>query len=499
MALTKVNTTNAALENLEIAGTEASRMPVGTTAQRANAQVGDLRHNSDTGVLEQYSSDGWVSIAAFPTISSISPLIIDSTENSFDITITGTSFTSGATVTAIGQDNSTINATTVVRNSSTELVATFDGTSFDNAQEPYSIKTTNNTGLAATLSDVLDVNTTPSFDQTQNSTVATIWDSGDNYSPITTLTVTDADGDTITFSESGSVLSGINITLNSNGTITGDPTDLGTTTETTKNFTASVTDGTDTVTRTFNLVIRPMRARAWYKSENIDDSGATIVWTNSGTGTGSAYTLGQWGSKSDFSVDDTDSVYNDQKTLYRANNTNASGLITSTISGDARSQNSAFTMLWVGQSDVDRYNGLAESMVGYAVAGANDGDWMWDTGGDHSWGGGYGEWRAGGSPVLNAKRYMALRWGGSGTAQFYRTDGSHAAWTDASALQWSGSVSDIGITHTHYQIMGNYPSGAGSNHSFTGKLAEVMYFDYNLSDSELDYWYEYLLGKFGAA
>ena len=39
--------TNNLFVNTEITGTEAARMPVGTTAQRANAQVGDLRHNSN--------------------------------------------------------------------------------------------------------------------------------------------------------------------------------------------------------------------------------------------------------------------------------------------------------------------------------------------------------------------------------------------------------------------------------------------------------------------
>lgn len=499
MAIDRIDADGVAVDNLEIGGTEAAKMPVGTTAQRANAQVGDLRHNTDTGVLEQYTADlGWVSIAAFPVVSSISPAIIDGADTSFDITITGNSFTSGATVTAIGTDGSTINASTVTRNSTTELVATFNGTLFDNAQEDYDIRVTNNTGLAGTLNDILAVNTSPTFTTSTNATVATIWDSGDSYSPIATLGVTDAEGESVTISETGTVLSDIGVTVNSNGTLTGDPTDLGGTSEVTKNFTAAATDGTYTTSRTFNLVIRPMRARGWYKSENIDDSGSVFAWTNSGTGSGTAYTLNQWGSKSDFTYTASDSSYNNQATLYRSNTTASSGLISSTI-GTSRAQSSPLTMIWVGQQDVDRYSGLGESMVGWGVSSQNDGDWMWDTGGDHSWGGQYGEWNASGSPVLNAKRFMALRWGGSGNAQFYRTDGSHSTITDVAARQFDKSVNEIGVAHTHYLIMGNYPSGAGTSHSFTGKLAEVMYFDYNLGDDELNYWYDYLLDKFGAA
>jgi hypothetical protein len=56
-AVTSVKTS---LDNLEIGGTEAARMPVGTTAQREGSpKVGDLRHNTTIDILEQYTSTGW--------------------------------------------------------------------------------------------------------------------------------------------------------------------------------------------------------------------------------------------------------------------------------------------------------------------------------------------------------------------------------------------------------------------------------------------------------
>lgn len=166
--------TDSLFVNTEISGTEAARMPVGTTAQRANAQVGDLRYNSDQGNMEQYTADGWQGIAPSPQISSISPTSIAETDSSVAITINGTAFSAGATVQAIGQDGSTINATTTVRTDSTELVATFDGTQFSNAQEDYSVKVTNNTGLAATLDSGLSVNASPNFVTAQGATLTTV-------------------------------------------------------------------------------------------------------------------------------------------------------------------------------------------------------------------------------------------------------------------------------------------------------------------------------------
>jgi hypothetical protein len=174
MALTKVKTTNAELQNLHIDGHEAVRVPVGTTAERANALVGDLRYNTDQGNLEQYTVDGWQGIAPSPTLSSISPTSIAVTSSSVAITISGSSFSTGATATAIGQDGSTINAITTVRTNSAELVATFDGTQFSDAQEDYSIKVTNNTGLATTLENSLSVNASPTWTTAQGTTIATV-------------------------------------------------------------------------------------------------------------------------------------------------------------------------------------------------------------------------------------------------------------------------------------------------------------------------------------
>ena len=56
-----------------IDGTEAIRMPQGTTAQRANALAGDQRFNTTLNLMEYYDGAEWKAIDSPPVISSISP------------------------------------------------------------------------------------------------------------------------------------------------------------------------------------------------------------------------------------------------------------------------------------------------------------------------------------------------------------------------------------------------------------------------------------------
>jgi hypothetical protein len=150
-------------------------VPAGTTAQRpASPNVGHIRFNTTIDQLEQYTSDGWQGISAPPIVLSISPTSIAETDSAVTITVTGTAFSSSATVQAVGQNGSIITATSTSRNSSAELVATFDGTQFSDAQEDYAIKVTNSSGLAATLDSALSVNAKPAWVTAQGTTIATV-------------------------------------------------------------------------------------------------------------------------------------------------------------------------------------------------------------------------------------------------------------------------------------------------------------------------------------
>jgi hypothetical protein len=56
---------NGSLESLELTGTSALKLPVGTTAQRPGTPVaGQLRYNSTTGGVESYTGISWVNITS---------------------------------------------------------------------------------------------------------------------------------------------------------------------------------------------------------------------------------------------------------------------------------------------------------------------------------------------------------------------------------------------------------------------------------------------------
>jgi hypothetical protein len=187
-------------------------------------------------------------------ISSISPSNIADSDSSVDITIVGSNFiTGGQTVKAVGTDGSEISAGTVTRNSSTELVANFDGTSFSDANEDYDVVITNSaSSLTATLADSLSVNASPVF-VTSAGSLGTIGNYELSSYTLSSAATTDDEGDSLTYSISvGSLPAGLSIN-SSTGAITGTATAVGS--DTTSTFTVSVTDGTNTNTRQFSITV----------------------------------------------------------------------------------------------------------------------------------------------------------------------------------------------------------------------------------------------------
>jgi hypothetical protein len=165
--------TNNLFVNTEITGTEAARMPVGTTAQRANAQAGDLRHNSSLGILEQYTSGGWQGIASPPVATSISPTDINESDSTQTIVISGSNFDSGAVGTLKNASSATISPTTSTRNSSSQITIVFSGSDVITTDAgPYDVVVTNGSGLAATLEDALTLDNSPAW-STAAGTIAT--------------------------------------------------------------------------------------------------------------------------------------------------------------------------------------------------------------------------------------------------------------------------------------------------------------------------------------
>ena len=179
-----------------------------------------------------------------PTISSISPTVIENTQTS--ITITGTNFVNGANVEAVATNGAIVQADTVTFNSATSISAAFtistDGT--------YFLRIENNDGNAVRSgSALLTVSDVPAW-TTSAGSLGT-FAAGSNVGTIT-ISATDATSFAIT---SGALPSGLSLNSGSgSATITG--TESGATSATTYNFTVTATDAeAQTAARAFSISI----------------------------------------------------------------------------------------------------------------------------------------------------------------------------------------------------------------------------------------------------
>ncbi len=227
-------------------------IPAGTTAERPGTPAtGNIRLNTTAGALEHYVDGGWVQFAgSTPTISSIGPAT--SIAENTAITVNGTNFQTGIVVKLIGLDNTVYNANSTTFISSTEL--SFSTPNLPVANEPYDVKVLNLNGGSATLPDALDAGGVPAW-TTAAGSLGSIADTatGTHF----TLVATDPDSQAVTFAETTSVLTTAGLTLNSNGTITGDPTDQTPGGGTTYSFDATATDvtGINSTSRSFSITI----------------------------------------------------------------------------------------------------------------------------------------------------------------------------------------------------------------------------------------------------
>ena len=285
---------DVSFENITDTGTEGTRVATGTTAQRGST-TGQLRFNTQTGLAEYYTGTVFKSIDAPPTVSSLDVTEVDSQAGGNQtIVITGSGFNSGATVTFIGASGTDFNASTVTVDSDTQITAVAPKSSFLNAQEPYGVKVQNISGLSATLASQINVDSSPSW-QTASGNLGTV-DEGSSAN--FTVSATDADGDTVSYSETTSSLSGAGFSLNSStGAITGTANLVSG--NTTTSFTLRATANSKTTDRAFNIItadegilasaefyINPSNSSSW------SGSGSSLTnITNSGSKSGNTTNL----------------------------------------------------------------------------------------------------------------------------------------------------------------------------------------------------------------
>ena len=254
MPISKIKGTGI-VDNVELQGTEAARMPVGTTAQREGSpKKGDIRFNDTTDLMEYYDGTVFKAIDSPPAVNSISPTTALVANTS--ITITGTNFQSGATVTFIGSDGTEFASPTVAVNSSTQITATTPNAVLTVAKEPYDVKVTNVTGLSGTKVQALDAGSSPTF-STAAGNIGTVYEDlaiGTTPSSSISIAATDADGQAVSITSSDFSINGV--TLATSGAITGTPNANGAYASggVTHTFNGIASDGTNTTTRTFNIL-----------------------------------------------------------------------------------------------------------------------------------------------------------------------------------------------------------------------------------------------------
>ena len=270
-------------ENIVDTGTEGTKVASGTTAQRGST-TGQWRYNTTTGFFEGRGASAFTTLEPTPTISSVDTTLIDSAASgNATIVISGNNFSSGGTVTFVGS-SANFDASTTTFNSVTQVTAVAPISSFLNAQEPYKIKFTSTNGVAGESSTgLINVDVAPTWN-TASGQIAEIFDNATGTHA--TVSATDSDGDTVTYSETGgTVLSGQNLTLNSStGAISGDPTNV--TSSTTLNFTLRATANSKTVDRAFNIILNPTPDGS---SSALATANPTALYNDTGTNTSGVY------------------------------------------------------------------------------------------------------------------------------------------------------------------------------------------------------------------
>ena len=280
-ALTTGTLPNARLPaNIQDTGTEGTKVAVGTTAQRGST-TGQWRYNSTSGYFEGVGTGGAIaSLEPDPVISSVDDVEVDSAAGGNQtFVVTGTSFSSGGTISFIGSDGTTFNASTTTHNSATQQTAVVAKSSFVNSKEPYDIKFTSASGKFGVLENVINVDNAPTW-STAAGNVGSVLE-GTAISPTIQLSATDPEGESVTYAETTSNLSGSGFSISSSGAITGTAASVGS--NTTTSFDIRATAGSKTADRTFNIITNNINTDALlFDATNLPNN--TNVYTDNTSG-----------------------------------------------------------------------------------------------------------------------------------------------------------------------------------------------------------------------
>lgn len=248
---------NVSFENISDTGNTGTKVAVGTTGQRGST-AGQIRFNSTLGIAEYYDGSAFKAIATPPTISGVSPGNLESSALPANLTITGTAFSSGATVAFVGANGASISSGSVTVNSATQITAQVPNT-ITSANEPYTVSVSLTSGLSASLATAFNIDAAPVFGVAAGS-LGTLEHANRAASGLTAVTATDDESDSVTFSvTAGSIPGGL--TFATNGTWSGTAT--GVSSNTTSTFTVTASDGTNTSTRQYTILVNAPTVQAF--------------------------------------------------------------------------------------------------------------------------------------------------------------------------------------------------------------------------------------------
>jgi hypothetical protein len=496
MAQTKVRFDRAVegATNIVDSGTEGTRVATGTQAQRGTTQ-GQLRFNTDTGLAEYYTGTIFKSIDSPPSISGVGASNITETQinSNYDLSITGSSFNSGATVKFIGADNTEYASPTVTVNSDTSITARVP-TSVTSANEPFSVKVTNTSGLSSTLSSAFNIDASPVWQTASGNINSNVFDDSSSGTVHATVSATDDEGDTVSYSETTSTLSGAGFSLNSsNGQITGDPNNVSS--DTTVSFDLRATSGTQTTDRSFSMIVKPGISQtdlighySFASGDSYSGSGSTVtnLYTGSGAlGSGTLYSGGSTGAV----------TYNSSTGYAEFNNSSSSqrqGLLI-----PAPSTISEITIQILIDFTHENDNGGRSYIVDFRNGSTGSAEWYWlyDGGGN-------------GSTELTLNNTAGEQQG-----SFSNIGGSlntvipnngyliHTCRIDASSVSWrvgkpdgsynndvinSSGLSGGSLSNGEIMVMGIDPTYGGDAYWSRGRIKQILIYDAKLSASTVD-------------
>ena len=262
---------------------DAILIPKGTSAQGATTTAGALRYNTTTGRLEVADGSAFVGVGIeVPTVTSVSPTNINANVDgaTTNVVVTGTGFTTGAVVSFIGNDGSSVTANSTTRNSSTQLTAAVTNSNLASSKEPFDVKVTLLSGLTNQLDNQININAAPAF-VTSAGTLGTFEDDERSGISITVSATDEESAGPVLFrlQPGDSLPPGLSLTSNDNDTCTISGTATAVDDDTTTSFDIEASDAASNVTtRAFSITVNANKSQQFNTSGTFAvPSGVTAV------------------------------------------------------------------------------------------------------------------------------------------------------------------------------------------------------------------------------